>query len=60
MEKLTLSVTEAAEVIGVSRPAMYNLVHCEGFPKKVVGRRILIPVKALERWLENGETVEPA
>lgn len=60
MEKLTLSVTEAAEVIGISRPAMYNLIHSEGFPKKVVGRRILIPVKALERWLENGEAVEPA
>nr|DAQ11686.1 MAG TPA: excisionase [Caudoviricetes sp.] len=39
---------------------MYNLVHCTDFPKKVVGGRILIPAKALERWLENGEAVEPA
>lgn len=60
MEKLAYSVTEAAEVIGISRTVMYNLVHCDGFPKKIVGGRILIPAKALERWLENGEAVEPA
>lgn len=60
MEKLAYSVMEAAEAIGVSRAAMYNLIHCTDFPKKVVGGRILIPAKALERWLENGEAVEPA
>lgn len=58
MEKLAYSVTEAANVIGVSRTVMYNLVHCTDFPKKVVGGRILIPAKALERWLENGENTE--
>ncbi len=58
MEKLAYSVMEAAEAIGVSRAAMYNLIHCADFPKKVVGGRILIPAKALERWLENGENTE--
>ncbi len=49
MEKLAYSVAEAANVIGVSRTVMYNLVHCTDFPKKIVGGRILIPAKALER-----------
>lgn len=58
MEKLAYSVAEAAEAMGVSRSVMYILVHCDGFPKKIVGGRILVPAKALERWLENGNAAE--
>lgn len=60
MEKLAYSVREAAAAIGVSIGQMYNIVHIADFPKKVVGGKILIPVKALERWLENGEPAEIA
>lgn len=58
MEKLAYSVREAAAAIGVSVGQMYNIVHITDFPKKVVGGKILIPVKSLERWLENGEPAE--
>ena len=53
MEKLTLSVAEAAEVVGISARYMYDLVRTKGFPVIKVGRRLLVSVKGLERWLEE-------
>ena len=53
MEKLTLSVAEAAEVVGISVRYMYDLVKTDGFPTIQVGRRLLVSAKGLERWLEE-------
>ena len=53
MEKLTLSVPEAAEVIGVSASKMYGIVKSKGFPTIQVGKRILVSAKGLERWIEE-------
>ena len=52
MEKLTLSVAEAAKVVGISDRYMYDLVKTEGFPTIQVGRRLLVSVPGLQRWLE--------
>jgi excisionase family DNA binding protein len=35
---------------------LYELVNSKGFPKFVVGRRILIPRKQFEAWLEKAAT----
>ena len=53
VEKLTYSVTEAAEALGVSRPTMYELIHREGFPSLKVGNRILISRKRLAEWIDQ-------
>ncbi len=53
MEKLTLSASEAAQVIGISRPRMYQLMKVKGFPTVQVGRRLLVSRKGLERWVEE-------
>lgn len=53
MEKLTLSIAEAAEVVGISVRYMYDLVKTDGFPTIQVGRRLLVSAKGLERWLEE-------
>ena len=53
MEKLTLSVAEAAGVVGVSTRYMYDLVKMEGFPTIRVGKRLLVSAKGLERWVEE-------
>lgn len=53
MEKLTLSVPEAAKVLGISRARMYQLARAKGFPTVHVGNRILVSVKGLERWVEE-------
>ena len=53
MAKLTLSVPEAADVLGVSSTKMYEIVKIKGFPTIHVGKRILVSAKGLERWVEE-------
>ena len=52
-KKLTLSVTEAAEVMGVSRTTMYQLVKLKGFPTVQIGNRVLVSIKGLEKWVDE-------
>ncbi len=53
-EKLTLSVDEMAQTLGISRPVAYELIKREGFPAiRISERRIIIPVDGLKRWLNS-------
>lgn len=55
MEKMVYTVKEAAQVLGVCLPKMYDLVHSEGFPVTNLGnRKTVIAVDALREWLKNG------
>lgn len=56
--ELTLTVEQAAKAMQISRPTMLTLVHQSGFPSFRVGKRWIIPVSGLERWLD--EQVEMA
>lgn len=50
-EKITLTVAEAAEQLGISRPTLLNWVHMSGgIPHFFAGRKILIPRQALIDW----------
>lgn len=51
-DKLTLNVTEAAAVLGVSRPTVYQLIHRQDFPAFKVGSRTLISRERLAEWVE--------
>lgn len=52
--KLTVTVNEMAKLLGISRPTAYELAKREGFPAiRVSERRIIIPVDALNRWLND-------
>lgn len=53
VSKLTYTVTEAAEAIGVSRTTMYDLIHREGFPTLKVGNRRLISRELLAEWVRR-------
>jgi excisionase family DNA binding protein len=53
-EKLTLTVTEAAELIGVCKPTMYELVRSNSFRSLKVGKKILISNKSFTDWIRNG------
>jgi excisionase family DNA binding protein len=53
-ERLVLTVTEAAGVLGISRAHAYELVARRELPALRLGRRIVVPRRALER-LVNGE-----
>lgn len=51
--KMTVTVEEMAELIGVSRSVAYQLVKERDFPViRVSERRLIIPIKSLETWLE--------
>jgi len=51
--KIALSVTEAAEALGVSRVTMYQYIKRADFPAARIGGRVLIPREKLRLWLEN-------
>ena len=53
MEKLTISATELPRVLGVGRNTAYELVKRSDFPAVRIGRRIVVPVDALRKWLER-------
>lgn len=53
MSKLTLSIPEAAKILGVSASKMYQIAKIKGFPTVQVGKRILVSAKGLERWVED-------
>lgn len=51
--KMTLTVKEMAEMLNVSLPTAYELVHRDGFPTIRMGRKILINSEMLQRWLDE-------
>jgi excisionase family DNA binding protein len=52
MQKLTLSVPEAARLLGVSRMTAYTAIRDGTIPSLKLGRRVLVPRAALERLLD--------
>ena len=54
-EKLTLTVTEASRVLGISRGLAYSMVKTGEIPSIRLGRRILVPQRALELLLEHDD-----
>lgn len=52
MGRLTISVEEAGHLLGLGRSAAYAAVRRGDLPSRRLGRRVVIPVPALNRWLE--------
>ena len=52
MKKLTLSIQEVANVLGVSRPTVYKLAQMSDFPAFHLRGRVVISADGLERWVE--------
>lgn len=53
VQRLTLTVEEAAETLGISRAFAYEAVASGDIPCIRIGRRILIPKAALEKMLDG-------
>ena len=53
--KVTLTVSEAAELIGISKPSMYEVVRTGKVRSVKVGKKILISRQSLMDWLKKGE-----
>lgn len=46
-----MTVEEMGKQLGVSRVLAYQLANSEGFPAVRIGRRLVIPVAAFDKWL---------
>ena len=55
MEKLTITVPEAAQLLGVSRMTAYSAVREGTIPSLRIGRRVLVPRAALDRLLAQAD-----
>ena len=52
-EKLTCTVEECARLLGIGRQLAYEKVKTGQIPALKIGRRLLVPRKALYRLLEQ-------
>lgn len=52
-QKLTLSVQEAADLLGISKPKMFDLLHDKEIPYKRIGKKILISYQVLVDWINE-------
>lgn len=55
---LTVSVEEAAALLGISRALAYELVRRGDLPCLRLGRRVVIPRKAVENFIEAATTLQ--
>lgn len=53
LEPLAVGTTEAARLLGVSRPTLYQLINREDFPSFRVGGRVLISLSGLKVWVDQ-------
>ena len=56
---LTMSVTEAAGALGISRAFAYALVARGELPSLRLGRRVVVPRRALEQLIEKTDQSIP-
>lgn len=54
----TLTVSEACEIIGISRNSGYAAIRRGELPSRKIGRRVVIPRAAFDRWLAAAGTTE--
>jgi excisionase family DNA binding protein len=53
--RATISVEEAAAILGIGRSAAYEAARRGQLPTRRLGRRLFVPVPALLRWLGADE-----
>ena len=51
--KMTYTVKEAAEALGISTNKMYQLTFIEDFPVFGVGKSKRIPIEQLNEWIKS-------
>lgn len=56
-KRLTVTVEEAAEMLGISRAHAYALSRRDELPSIRLGRRLVVPLSAIERLLATPSDV---
>ena len=60
-DRLTMTIPEAAKILGISRALGYQLAQRDALPVKVLrlgNRRMVVPRRALEDLLSGKETIK--
>ena len=58
-KKLTLSIPEVAKLLSIGRNSAYEAARRGELPIVIIGRRILVPIAALERMLLEAGKAPP-
>ena len=58
-ERLTVTVAEAAKLLGIGRALAYQAAETGDLPTVRVGRRILVPLARLKAMLESAHPPRP-
>ena len=54
LQPIAVSATEAAKMLGISRPTLYQLKERADFPASFrCGKRVLFSVSALQAWVDQ-------
>ena len=56
-ERLTLTVEETAKLLGIGRQLAYERVKTGEIPSLKLGRRLVVPRRALEKLLEEPKSL---
>lgn len=56
MAALTYSIREVALALGISPSTAYRQVRAGEIPSRRIGRRVVVPKRALDEWLVNRES----
>lgn len=56
IERRTITVSEAAQIIGISTGGAYAAVHRGEIPSIKIGRRYVVPIDRLEELLDGRRT----
>jgi len=48
-----ISVDDMAKLLSIARTTAYQMTKLPGFPCFYIGKRIIIPLNALNKWAEN-------
>ncbi len=54
-DKRSYSVTEAADILGVSKRSVYNLCSQNAFKSVRIGTKLRISKKSFDEWLDGGK-----
>ena len=52
-ERITLTIAEAGALLGISRAHTYELARVGELPSIKLGKRVVVPRRALEQFIEN-------
>ena len=50
---LMLNAQIVADVLGISISGAYELMNEDGFPSKRIGKRVIVPKDAFQKWLNT-------